>query len=115
MALKTMLSQEKGFLPIDQAIEESLIDLKIHQSALIYSIRQGLNNTLRHFDPKEIEKQTPQHSGLSAMLTSKKSQYWDEFVKCYHQQNVNEWLRQELVNGYLDFTKRLKKPLRKSR
>jgi len=115
MALKTMLSQEKGFLPIDQAIEESLIDLKIHQFALIYSIRQGLNNTLRHFDPKEIEKQTPQHSGLSAMLTSKKSQHWDEFVKRYHQQNVNELLRQELVNGYLDYTKRLKKPLSKNK
>lgn len=115
MALKTMLSQEKGFLPIDQAIAESLIDIKIHQSALIHSIRQGLNNTLQHFNPETIEKLTmQQRSNLSAWFTSKKSQQWDEFVKCYHQQNVNELLRQELVNGYLDFTKRLKKPLRKS-
>ena len=103
LALKMMLEQKKGYLPIDEAISEGLKEIKIHQFSMASSLRSSVKKTLDSLSPEKIEKETQR-----GILKNSTSKNWKEFVRRYHTINADDLSDRELAKAYKEWTKRLK-------
>ncbi|MDO8939475.1 MAG: type VI secretion system-associated FHA domain protein TagH [Methylicorpusculum sp.] len=71
-------NREGGFLGSVEAIEQGFDDIMNHQLAMQAGIQASLNELLKKFDPKTIEKQFEQ-----GIVLQKKAKCWDKYQESY--------------------------------
>lgn len=75
-----------GFMTPDEAITDSFLDLKTHQSGLVAGMKAELNGLLQQLQPANFSKNLP-HSKLMERINPalKKASMWDSF-SAHHEQ-----------------------------
>ncbi|MBS3954836.1 MAG: type VI secretion system-associated FHA domain protein TagH [Methylomicrobium sp.] len=71
-------NREGGFLGSVEAIEQGFDDIMNHQLAMQAGIQASLNELLKKFDPKTVEKQFEQ-----GIVLQKKAKCWDKYQESY--------------------------------
>lgn len=71
-------NKEGGFLESVESIEQGFNDIMNHQLAMQAGIQASLNDLLKRFDPKTIEKQFEQ-----GIVLQKKAKCWDSYQETY--------------------------------
>ncbi len=80
-AIKLMLAPTNpGFLPPKAAVSEGFRDIMNHQIAVTAGIQAALEDILRSFDPRPIEK-----NQAEGVLFQKKAKCWEYYVENYPQ------------------------------
>lgn len=95
-ALAKLLSDDKtGYLPPDEAIQETVDDLKLHQLALLEGMKLAINTLLLKFDPNELAKKLENNSGIKTDIpVTNKANLWELFCEQYDE------IREEATNDF---------------
>lgn len=100
--LNEIFLQRKGYMPLDDAVSQSIEDLQLHQVAAAEATRQAIIGTLTYFDPDRIERE---HSrprlGMFAALD--KARLWDHFraLHASYAGDEAEWLDRVFRDHYV--------------
>jgi type VI secretion system protein len=103
---------QSGFKDSVEAIDEGFHDIMSHQLAMQAGIQASLEQILRQFDPKRIEKQFEER-----LVLKKKSKYWDKYSVLYPhvvEQAMEEFFGDAFAEAYDKQMKQLNK-LRKDK
>jgi type VI secretion system FHA domain protein len=84
-----LLRPGRGYLPPVETIRDGLRDIKEHQWATIEGMRAALGALLRRFDPKMLEQKFDAGLGRAALLTGRRSKYW-ELYTAFHEAVLRE-------------------------
>jgi type VI secretion system FHA domain protein len=85
-----LLQGVPGFLPIDQAVDQALADIKKHQLAVLAGMQVALKTVIGRFEPAQLEARLERHSLLEGILPqTRKARYWELF-KALHGEIVRE-------------------------
>ncbi|WP_172449213.1 type VI secretion system-associated FHA domain protein TagH [Bowmanella denitrificans] len=83
-AMQSLISKRgSGYMAAEPAFDEAFEDLKTHQMAMLAGMQNALQSLLNTFNPQRIEQSDKQSSGVSKLLGSRKSAYWDNYVLLY--------------------------------
>jgi len=75
-----------GYLNAEEAVSESIDDLKAHQLAVMAGMQLALTSLLRNFDPEALEKRLQDSSVWGNILPgAKKARYWEVFTELYNE------------------------------
>ncbi|MGF1525998.1 MAG: type VI secretion system-associated FHA domain protein TagH [Candidatus Competibacterales bacterium] len=114
-AIQAFFSRElKGFMGPEEALEESLKDLRAHHLAIVAGMRASLAHLLARFDPEPLAKRLDRQSLLDSLLPgSRKAKYWDLYIELYDEiikeaeEDFNSELHEEFVRAYQRLVKSL--------
>ncbi|MCP4695358.1 MAG: FHA domain-containing protein [Gammaproteobacteria bacterium] len=107
VVLEFMLLRRKGYIPATGAVKEAFEDIEAFLLALWGSMQEGMDNTLQHLSPQEIERQLVQEGG-TFNLSGKK---WKIFMERYNELDINKLLCDELAEAYDEQLRRIKSSL----
>ncbi|MFO1432040.1 MAG: type VI secretion system-associated FHA domain protein TagH [Candidatus Competibacteraceae bacterium] len=84
-AMRLLLGpRDPAYLPMAQALEESLSDIESHQMAMVTGMRDSLQYLLQRFDPETLAAYLGRSSLLSNVLPAyRKARYWDLYTILY--------------------------------
>lgn len=90
-AMRVMLLQHvPGFLAIDQAVDQAVVDIKTHQLAVLAGMQVALKTVIGRFEPSQLEARLERSSLLEGILPgARKARYWDLF-RTLHGEIVHE-------------------------
>jgi type VI secretion system FHA domain protein len=81
--LKALVDRElDGFLPLSQALQEGLDDIKAHEVATVVALDAVVKSMLARFDPVALEAQGGAPSKMFGRGPDK-TRLWDEFVRVH--------------------------------
>ena len=85
------LNKGGGYLSSNDAIEESVEEIRSHQIAMITGMQAAFSALMLRLDPAHFVKEDKESNVLQAALNSmnKKSNAWDNYIKFY-KNNVTE-------------------------
>jgi type VI secretion system protein ImpI/type VI secretion system protein len=107
---KTLGEPKPGFMPLDEAVRQGLIDLKAHEIASATALQSIFMRLLETFDPQQFESEG---GGLLGRRTDKGKAY-DQFVDSYRRMAANpdraarDIVGPEFARAYADALQRLK-------
>jgi type VI secretion system FHA domain protein len=114
-AIESMVKPtSKGYLDADDAATEALNDIKAHEVAMMTGMEAALKGVLARLDPSALAKVIEADSGFRAVLTNKKSRYWDTFEAKYQEisdqaeNDFHDLFSKEFARAYQDQLERLK-------
>jgi len=89
-ALTRLLAhQESGYMDANQAINESVEDLKLHQIALLEGMKAAVKSVLIQFNPNKLSKKLEKSGGISANIpVTREAKLWKLFCEQY--ENIHE-------------------------
>ena len=75
---------DPAYLPMVQALEESLIDIKAHEMAMVAGMQDSLHYLLQRFDPEVLAARLGRSSVLDTVLPAyRKARYWELYMLLY--------------------------------
>jgi len=95
-ALGTLLSNGKsGYLPSEEAIQEAVDDLQLHQLALLEGMKLAIKSLLLKFEPNELAKNLGNNASLENNIpVTRKAKLWESFCEQYDE------IREEATNDF---------------
>jgi len=84
-ALTRLLAhQESGYMDANQAISESVEDLKLHQVALLEGMKAAVKSILIQFNPDKLSNKLEKSGGISANIpVTREAKLWKLFCEQY--------------------------------
>lgn len=84
-AMITLLSSAgAGYMPPQQAIEETFDDIQAHQLAVFTGVQTALKSVLQRFNPDKLEQRLQKQSPISASIpVHKQAKLWRLFEELY--------------------------------
>jgi type VI secretion system protein len=73
----------KGYLDAVDATEQALSDIKAHEIAMVTGMDAALKGVLQKLSPAVLEEKISTGGGLSNVLKSKKTRYWEVYEKMF--------------------------------
>jgi len=95
-ALSTLLSNDNpGYVPSDEAIKESVDDLKLHQLALLEGMKLAIRSLLLKLDPNKLAQKIESNEPLGNNVpVTHKAKLWELFCEQYDE------IREEATNDF---------------
>jgi len=95
-ALTKLLSDDvEGYMSADNAIQEAVDDLKLHQLAMLDGMKAAVKSMLLQFDPSKLAKSLEKSGGLSANIPiTREAKLWEMFCEQY------DAIREEAVSDF---------------
>ncbi|QTL41482.1 FHA domain-containing protein [Xenorhabdus budapestensis] len=89
-----------GFMPIEQATRDILIELQAHQLGMIAGVRAITRDILQLFHPGNLEQKAQDEGGMPRLSLSStyKTSLW-EFLTKYYQKTANEFEQNSVLFG----------------
>ncbi len=76
--------RDPAYLPIVQALEESLTDIKAHEMAMVAGMQDSLQYLLKRFDPEALAARLGRSSLLGTVLPAyRKARHWEVYTILY--------------------------------
>lgn len=103
----------KGYLDAVDAAEQALSDIKAHEVAMVTGMEAALKGVLKKLDPAALEELITTGGGLSNVLKSKKTRYWEIYEKMFAEisdqaeNDFHELFSREFARAYKEQLERL--------
>lgn len=104
----------KGYLDATAAAQQALQDIKAHEIAMVSGMESALKGVLKQLDPAVLEEKISDTGGISNMLKSKKSRYWEVYAAMYAEisdqaeNDFQELFAREFARAYQEQLDKLK-------
>jgi type VI secretion system protein len=111
---KLLTSNSEGYVESEQAIQEAVDDLKLHQLAMLEGMKSAVKSLLLQFDPDKLTDMLGKTGGISANIPiSRDAKLWQLFCNQY------DTICEEAVSDFGDlfgaeFRKAYEKSIRKA-
>ena len=113
-ALTRLLANDtQGYQRADNAVQEAVDDLKMHQLAMLEGMKSAVRSLLLQFNPDKLAKKLEKKGGITANLPiTREAKLWELFCEQYdaiHEEAINDF--GELFGS--EFRKAYEKRIRK--
>ncbi len=84
-AIKQWLSNIDGFMPMNQAIDESFVDIQRHQLAMLAGMQGAFSNLMSMLSPEQLVKRFERQIRGGFSIGSKNARYWEAYCELYRE------------------------------
>ena len=110
---RLLVNDTEGYLQADNAVQEAVDDLKMHQLAMLEGMKSAVRSLLLQFDPDKLAKKLEKKGGIAANIPiTREAKLWKLFCEQYeaiHEEAISDF--GELFGA--EFRKAYEKRIRK--